>query len=185
LYVMRKVQITIYRFTGKQWFFTIPKDWCVECDLLVDMVQDVVKELGIEEKVDLKIRPWFPWAWFVFLRYFVWHAPMLIVNGKLISQGIVPERQRVADALKWCKNISMAEHPESNHILEYNQITDEIYIGTNMCCQVDFADGTFLETAYCVIMPIFIKWFIPIITKKPPNKILPIRNIISIIVLYA
>ena len=33
----------------------------------------------------------------------------------------------------------MAEHPESKHVLEYNQITDEIYIGTNMCCQVDFA----------------------------------------------
>ena len=33
----------------------------------------------------------------------------------------------------------MSEHPESGHVLEYNQITDEIYIGTNMCCQVDFA----------------------------------------------
>ena len=33
----------------------------------------------------------------------------------------------------------MSEHPGGEHILEYNQITDEIYIGTNMCCQVDFA----------------------------------------------
>ena len=33
----------------------------------------------------------------------------------------------------------MEEHPGGEHILEYNQITDEIYIGTNMCCQVDFA----------------------------------------------
>lgn len=33
----------------------------------------------------------------------------------------------------------MAEHPKSEHVLEYNQIIDEIYIGTNMCCQVDFA----------------------------------------------
>ena len=97
---MKKVQITIYRFSGKQGLFTIPKDWCLECDLLVDMVQDVVKDLSIEEKVDLKIRPWFPWAWFVLLRYFAWHAPILIINGKLISQGIVPERQRVADAFK-------------------------------------------------------------------------------------
>jgi len=96
----RKVQITIYRFTGKQGLFTIPKDWCLECDVLIEMVQDVVKGLGMEGKVDLKIRPWFPWAWFVFLRYFAWHAPILIINGKLISQGIVPERQRVADALK-------------------------------------------------------------------------------------
>ena len=97
---MKKVQITIYRFSGKQGLFTIPKDWCPECDLLVDMVQDVVKELGMEEKVDLKIRPWFPWMWFVFLRYFAWHAPILVINGKLISQGIVPERQRVAGELK-------------------------------------------------------------------------------------
>ena len=33
----------------------------------------------------------------------------------------------------------MAEHPQSEHVLEYDQITDEIYIGTNMCCQGDFA----------------------------------------------
>ena len=97
---MKKVQITIYRFSGKQGLFTIPKDWCLECDLLVDMVQDVVKELGVEEKVDLKIRPWFLWAWLPFFRYFAWHAPILVINGKLISQGIVPERQRVAGELK-------------------------------------------------------------------------------------
>ena len=96
----KETQIIIYRFAGKQGLFTIPKDWCQECDLLIDMVQDVVRELGMEEKVDLKIRPWFPWAWFVFLRYFAWHAPMLIINGKLISQGIVPKRLDVADALK-------------------------------------------------------------------------------------
>ena len=97
---MKKVQITIYRFSDKQGLFTIPKDWCLECDLLVDMVQDVVKELGVEEKVDLKIRPWFLWAWLPFFRYFAWHAPILVINGKLISQGIVPERQRVAGELK-------------------------------------------------------------------------------------
>ena len=95
-----KIQITIYRFTGKLGLFTIPKDWCQECDILIDMVQGVVRELGIQEKTDVKIRPWFLWAWFVFLRYFSWHAPMLIINGKLISQGTVPERQQVVDALK-------------------------------------------------------------------------------------
>lgn len=96
----KRIRITIYRFSGKQGLFIIPKDWCRECDLLIDMVQGIVKELGIRERVDIKIRPWFLWAGFVLLRYFAWHAPMLTINGKLISQGIVPERERVADALK-------------------------------------------------------------------------------------
>ena len=97
---MKKVQITIYRFAGKQGLFTIPKDWCQECDILIDLVEGTIKELGMEEKVNLKIRPWFLWAWLPFFRYFAWHAPILVINGKLISQGIVPERQRVAGELK-------------------------------------------------------------------------------------
>jgi len=96
-----KIQITIYRFSGKQALFSIPKEWCEECDILISLVQDVVKELNLGDKVNLKIRPWFLWAWLPFFRYFAWHAPILIIDNKVISQGIVPKKKQVVDALQY------------------------------------------------------------------------------------
>lgn len=96
---MKTHRITIYRYAGKQGLFYIPKDWCEECDLLIALVKDTIKELHFEDKVETKIRPWFLWAWLPFFRYFAWHPPLLIIDGKLISQGIVPRKKQVIDAL--------------------------------------------------------------------------------------
>ena len=95
-----KVEITIYPMTGKQGLFFVPKKWCEECDLVISLVQDVVKELGLEDKADIKIRPWFVWVWLPFFRYFAWHPPILIINGKVISQGIVPRKEQVIEAMR-------------------------------------------------------------------------------------
>jgi len=93
------IQITVYRFTGKHGIFVIPKEWCQECDLLIALVQDVVKELPLSKKATIKIRPWFLWAWLPLVLHGAWHAPILIINGKLISQGILPTRKELRDAL--------------------------------------------------------------------------------------
>lgn len=95
-----KIKIIIYRFTGKQGLFTIPKDWCEECDILISLIKNMVKESKAEDMVKLIIRPWFLWAWLPFLRYLAWHAPILIINKRLISQGIVPRKKDVAAALE-------------------------------------------------------------------------------------
>ena len=95
----KKIQIVIYPMTGRQGLFTTPKGWCEECDLIIALVEDIVKELHIEDRAKIKIRPWFLWAWLPFFRYFAWHPPILIINGKLISQGIVPRKEQVIDAL--------------------------------------------------------------------------------------
>lgn len=91
--------IRIYRFTGNQGFFKIPKKWCEECDLLIRLVKKTVKELDIESKTKITIKPWFLWWWQSLFLYLAWHAPILTINGKLISQGIVPKKDILIKAL--------------------------------------------------------------------------------------
>lgn len=95
-----KIKIIIYRFSGRQGFFTIPKKWCEECDLLISFTKQVVKEIKMEGRVKFIIRPWFLWFWLPGLRYFVWHAPILIIDSKVVSRGIVPSQEEVKEALK-------------------------------------------------------------------------------------
>lgn len=94
-----KHKIIIYRFTGKQGLFYIPKRWCKECDLLVTLVETIIERENLNESVELIIRPW--WLlWFIPLfKYGSFHAPQLIIDGTLISAGIVPEEKNIVDAL--------------------------------------------------------------------------------------
>lgn len=90
--------ITIYRFVGSQGFFSVPKKLCEECDFLVAMVKKTIEDLGIESKTQITIKPWFLWWWQPLSAHFAWHAPILIINGKLISQGIVPDKKTLIRA---------------------------------------------------------------------------------------
>lgn len=95
-----KNKIIIYRFTGRQGFFTVPKKWCEECDLLLLLVKNITKSDEFKDNTRLIVRPWFLWFWHPLLRYGSFHAPMLIINKKLISAGIVPTHEKVISALK-------------------------------------------------------------------------------------
>lgn len=98
------IEVTIYRFTGSQGIFRVPKKWCEECDLLLAMVKKTVSELDIESKTQLTIKPWFLYWWQPLLKYMAWHAPILIINGEVISQGTIPDKQILVKALT--KNVS-------------------------------------------------------------------------------
>lgn len=102
-------EITIYRFTGSQGFFSIPKAWCEECDLLVAIVKKTVAQLGIEDKTKLEVKPWFLWFWQPILTHFAWHAPILVINGKLVSQGIVPDKLTLIQALTPQQSVSQVK----------------------------------------------------------------------------
>jgi len=95
-----KNKVIIYRFTGRQGFFTIPKSWCEECDLLVFKVKDVLRSKNLEHSTTFIIRPWFLWFWLPLFQYGSFHAPILIINRKFISGGVVPSREKIVDALK-------------------------------------------------------------------------------------
>ena len=91
----KKNIIVIYRFSGKQGFFSIPDKWCEECDLLINLVKNVLKSNNLENSTELIIKPWFLWFWLPLFRYGTFHAPILVVNNKVVSKGIVPNKEDV------------------------------------------------------------------------------------------
>ncbi len=79
--VRRTLSIAAYRSADRQ-------------DALVVLVTDVIRELGAERAVRLHVRSWMFW-WFVLLLKGVSHPPVLEIDGKVYSQGIVPEREKL------------------------------------------------------------------------------------------
>lgn len=90
----RKV-VTVYPITGRQLFFHVPHSWCQECNLTVRAVQDAIEG---RDDIELRMKPWWNHL-FDALRRGGWHAPVVTIDGKLFSQGVVPDADRLRDAL--------------------------------------------------------------------------------------
>ena len=88
-------QVTIYPIAGRQLFFRVPDSWCEECDRTVQLVNRVASELG---NVEVRIKPWFNHL-FDALRRGGWHAPVVTIDGKIFTQGIVPDETELRRAL--------------------------------------------------------------------------------------
>ncbi len=93
---MEKIEIVVYRFTGRQLFFEVPQKWCEECDMTIGLTRSVLRELGLENdrRVRLVIKPWMINA-LEALSSGGWHPPVLLINGAVFSQGVVPDRRRL------------------------------------------------------------------------------------------
>ncbi len=87
--------VTVYPMTGRQLFFTVPHAVCEECDLTVRLVQRVASDLP---EVEVRIKPWFNHL-FDALRRGGWHPPVVTINGKIATQGVVPDEAELRDAL--------------------------------------------------------------------------------------
>ena len=87
--------VTVYPMTGRQLFFSVPHAICEECDLTVRLVQRVAADLP---HVEVRIKPWFSHL-FDALRRGGWHPPVVTVNGRITTQGIVPDEERLRRAL--------------------------------------------------------------------------------------
>ena len=53
----------------------------------------------MQDTTNLKIKPWFVWWFIPLVKFGSFHAPQLIINGKLISAGNVPPMEKIVDAL--------------------------------------------------------------------------------------
>jgi len=97
---MADVTITVFRWAGAWGPFKI-KIPCGECSLTTDVIADTLdNELsGIDVGVDA--RDWLTQWWKPLLKG-GWHAPIVLVDGKLVSQGAALNRgvltQEVIDA---------------------------------------------------------------------------------------
>ena len=94
--------ITVYRITGRQFGpLGIPHRFCEECSLTINLVRRVVAESGRSD-IRVVVKPWLRHA-FAALRRGGWHAPVVTIDGKVFSQGVVPD----AETLLW----RLLDHP--------------------------------------------------------------------------
>ncbi|MGC8667221.1 MAG: hypothetical protein ACP5VE_03765 [Chthonomonadales bacterium] len=93
------VEVVVYRFSGWQGLFKIPHTWCPECDLLIRAVERAIAGTAPGTQVRFVVQPWFFWFWKPLLKG-AWHPPILIINGTVVSQGVVPPTEAIEGALK-------------------------------------------------------------------------------------
>jgi len=102
----RPIVMTIYPIAGRQLFFKVPESFCRECDLTIRAVKQVVVELGNPPGVQVRIKPWLNYLAQALFRG-GWHPPVVTINGKRFSQGVVPDAAALRAALK--KNLPPKE----------------------------------------------------------------------------
>jgi len=109
----KPVDIVIYRITGKQFFFDVPHEWCEECELTVGLTKNVLRELDVvanDPRVRLTVKPWIEFA-LQALSKGGWHAPVLMINGAIFSQGIVPNKAKLKARLAKELNLTPVAAP--------------------------------------------------------------------------
>ena len=107
----KKVRIQYFRWEGRFLFFRI-RTRCRECDITYSILQRLSSEVFAGTPVEIETRPWLSNWWRVILRR-AWHAPIVLINRRVFSQGIVPDvsklLKRVGDILEDEEIIRAAE----------------------------------------------------------------------------
>ena len=90
---MAKVNIIDYKWSGSWGPFKI-KTSCGECDFNIALLKDMMDKEFKKKDVDLQIKPWLN-NWFRVVLKGGWHAPVIMINGKLFAQGRIIKRKEV------------------------------------------------------------------------------------------
>ena len=90
------IQVTVYRWAGHKWFLRIRSE-SAECDLAVGQVRRLLSAHP-DWPVELNVKPWLSHLW-ESLRRGGWHAPVVLVDGRLVRQGTVPTLPELEAAL--------------------------------------------------------------------------------------
>lgn len=91
------VAITLYRWAGSWGPFKVNIP-CGECSLTVDVIQDTIDTELAGIPVELKIYDWLS-HWWKPLKKAGWHAPIVMVEGILVSQGHALNRGLLTEAV--------------------------------------------------------------------------------------
>ncbi len=89
------IHIVVYRWAGRWGPFKI-KVPCGECALTVDVVKDTISNELQGIPVTLDIREWLS-EWWRPLRLGAWHAPIVLVEGQVVSVGEALNRGVLAE----------------------------------------------------------------------------------------
>ncbi len=82
---IQKVKITVYRWAGAWGPFKVSIP-CGECALSHDVILDTMEHELSGLEVELELKDWLSHWWKPILKG-GWHAPIILVDGKVISQG--------------------------------------------------------------------------------------------------
>lgn len=91
------VEIKVFRWAGKWGPFKI-KISCGECTLTTDIVNDVLQKEAVGIPVNLQIYDWLSCWWKTVLKG-SWHAPIVMVNNIILSEGKAINRGLLAEAI--------------------------------------------------------------------------------------
>lgn len=81
----KPIKITLYKWAGSWGPFKVNIP-CGECTLTKDILTDTFANELAEVPVDLEVKDWLS-HWWEPLKLGAWHAPILLVEGKVVSQG--------------------------------------------------------------------------------------------------
>lgn len=91
------VQITVFRWAGSWGPFKVNIP-CGECSLTLDVIQDTIDTELDGIPVELDVREWLS-EWWKPLPKGGWHAPIVMVEGKIVSQGAALNRGLLTQAV--------------------------------------------------------------------------------------
>jgi glutaredoxin len=91
------VKVTLFRWAGSWGPFRI-KIPCGECALTKDVIRDTLKHELAGVTVDLEIQDWLTQWWRPLIKG-GWHAPIVMVEGRVISQGSALNRGVLTEAV--------------------------------------------------------------------------------------
>ncbi|PQJ89152.1 glutaredoxin [Aliivibrio sifiae] len=82
---MKPIKITLYRWAGSWGPFKVNIP-CGECTLTKDILQDTFNTELAGIPIELEVKDWLS-HWWEPLKLKTWHAPIIIVEDKVISEG--------------------------------------------------------------------------------------------------
>ncbi len=110
--MVEKVKITVFKWAGSWGPFTI-KIPCGECALTKDVIQDTLDNELSGIPVELDMRDWLC-EWWKPLKKGGWHAPIIMVEDRVISQGAALNRGVLTQAV--IEHYSRSSAIEGNHV---------------------------------------------------------------------
>ncbi|WP_108650510.1 glutaredoxin domain-containing protein [Dongshaea marina] len=108
----RAVQITVYRWAGHWGPFRV-RIPCGECSLTKDVILDTLDNELEGIPVELEMRDWLSQWWKPLIKG-GWHAPIVMVEGRVISQGHALNRGVLTQAV--IESYDLKSTLEGNHL---------------------------------------------------------------------
>ena len=96
-YDLKPAKLLVYRWGG-QWGPLKVKIPCGECTLTTDILRDVLAKECANAEVEFEIKDWLSHLMEATLKG-ARHAPAVLLNGKVVSQGVAINRGQLAQAI--------------------------------------------------------------------------------------